>query len=205
MKIEDDVEDTKAVLNNIRNAQVSHELRSWSGLKAPDVSVNYNEACKKRHSGTGHWFVKGTDFNTWLSTPNSFLWLNGFAGCGKSLLSSTAIQLAERHRQQQSRPGKVTSGLAYFYFTFNDESKQDATVMLRSPILQLAGQIKTGEEHLKRLEDSFVDATPPDDELLGTLNAIIRKFEDVYIIVDALDESPKDRHRDDLLDAVQVI
>lgn len=57
MKNEDDVEDTKAVLNRIRNTQVSHELRSWSGLKAPDVSVNYNEACKKRHSGTGHWFV----------------------------------------------------------------------------------------------------------------------------------------------------
>ncbi|KAK0664020.1 ankyrin repeat, PH and SEC7 domain-containing protein secG [Cercophora samala] len=204
--IRDDLEDTKAVLKLIRNSQISHELRSWPGLKAPDVSVNYSEACKKRHPETGHWFVKdGVEFTRWLSEPNSFLWLNGFAGSGKSVLSSTAIQWTEAYRQRMSF-GPVTSGLAFFYFTFNDESKQDTTAMLRSVILQLASQAeKKGEEHLIRLKEVFQDATPPNDALLETLHALIEEFDDIYLILDALDESPKQRHRETLLDTLQEI
>ncbi|KAK0739522.1 hypothetical protein B0T21DRAFT_382536 [Apiosordaria backusii] len=204
--IQDDIEDTKAVLNLIRSSQVASEIRSWPGLKAPDVSVNYNEACKKRHPETGHWFVKdGAEFTKWLDQPNSFLWLNGFAGCGKSVLSSTAIQWTERHRKRNNF-GTVTSGLAFFYFTFNDESKQDTTAMLRSVILQLGGQAgKRGEEHLVQLKDSYRDATPPNEVLLETLHTIVEEFDDVYIILDALDESPKQKHRETLLDTLQEI
>ena len=49
------------------------------------------------------------------------MWLNGFAGSGKSVLCSTAIQFALRYRKSDPKVG-----IAFFYFTFNDESKQEA-------------------------------------------------------------------------------
>ncbi|KAK4178755.1 FAD dependent oxidoreductase-domain-containing protein [Triangularia setosa] len=201
--IQDDIDDMKAVLNLMRRTQVASGTRTW--LKAPDVSVNYREACKKRHPETGHWFVKeGVEFIQWLNQPNSFLWLNGFAGCGKSVLSSTVVEWTERHRKRISS-GYVTSGLAFFYFTFNDESKQDTNAMLRSIILQLANQAKTGEEHLVRLKDAYPDTIPSIEALLDTLNALIEEFDDVYIILDALDESPKQKHRKTLLNTLHEI
>jgi hypothetical protein len=126
--VHDEMQDARALLESIRADQVSSEIREW--LKAPDALINYHEACKKKHPGTGLWFINGPEFNTWLRTPSSFLWLNGFAGCGKSVLSSTIIQHTLHHRR--SNP---STGIAFFYFTFNDESKQNTSAMLRALIL----------------------------------------------------------------------
>jgi hypothetical protein len=190
--VQNDVQDTKALVELMRASQVSSSIKKW--LKAPDASINYNEACKKKHPGTGLWFIKSPQFNTWLSTSNSFLWLRGFAGCGKSVLSSTIIQHTLRHRR--SSP---LVGIAFFYFTFNDESKQDTSAMLRALILQLVSQLKDQDTTLSQLHDSYRGNTPPDQALLDCLHQIINKFDHVYIILDALDESPRHKHREDLL------
>ena len=86
--VQGDIEDAKAVLDLVRATQLSSTIRDW--LKAPDATTNYNDACKLKHPRTGLWFVKGSSFSTWLVKDKSFLWLNGFAGCGKSVLCSTA-------------------------------------------------------------------------------------------------------------------
>jgi hypothetical protein len=90
-------------------------------------------------------------------------------------------------------------GIAFFYFTFNDESKQDTSAMLRALILQLVSQLKDQDTTLSQLHDSYRGNTPPDQALLDCLHQIINKFDHVYIILDALDESPRHKHREDLL------
>jgi len=94
-RIRDDIDDTKSLLGLVRASQVSADIRDW--LKAPDASINHNAACAKKHPGTGMWLVKSHTFTTWLAEENSLLWLNGFAGSGKSVLCSTAIQFTFRH------------------------------------------------------------------------------------------------------------
>ncbi|CAK7231620.1 hypothetical protein SBRCBS47491_007992 [Sporothrix bragantina] len=80
--VQNDTEEIKSLLDLVRADQIAQAVRGW--LQAPDAGVNYNEACKKRHGGTGLWLVKKSPvFLAWLIKPNSFLWLNGFAGCGK--------------------------------------------------------------------------------------------------------------------------
>lgn len=202
--VQDEIQDTKALLELVRADQISAEIRNW--LKAPDASINYNEACKKKYPGTGLWFIKSPEFSTWLRTANSFLWLKGFAGCGKSVLSSTIIQHTLRHRR--SNP---SIGIAFFYFTFNDDAKQDTSAMLRALILQLVPQLQSQHNNnsttktldtLPRLHQNYRGGTPPDAALLDTLHQLITRFDDVYIVLDALDESPRHKHREDLLQAL---
>ncbi|KAJ9662602.1 hypothetical protein H2198_001274 [Neophaeococcomyces mojaviensis] len=123
---------------------------------APDTTIDYNTACAKRHTDTGQWFVQSPAFTTWLQQDNSFLWLYGFAGCGKSVLCSTAIEYAFCHARSQAE-----SAMAFFFFTFNDESKQDASALLRALLLQFSGQISGLDVELTRLQETYQHGTPP--------------------------------------------
>ena len=195
---QDDIADIKLLLDLVRASQISGNIRDW--LKAPDATVDHNAACAKRHHGTGAWFVKSSTFKTWLIEENSFLWLNGFAGSGKSVLSSTAIQFAFRHRR--SNP---SIGIAFFYFTFNDESKQDESAMLRALLMQLSGQLQDGHSHLTSLHDSSKTGIPTSSVLTDYLRRLIQRFHHVYIILDALDESPRNGARENVLDKIEMM
>ena len=185
--VQDDIEDAKAVLDLVRATQISSTIRDW--LKAPDATINYNDACKLKHPRTGLWFVDGSYFSTWLVKAKSFLWLNGFAGCGKSVLCSTAIQYTLRHRRSDPR-----IGIAFFFFTFSDDSKQDASAMLRALVLQLSSQLNDNHALLSRLYDRYRNATPPNQDLEDCMHQLVQGFKHVYIILDALDESPRNKH-----------
>ncbi|KAK4154755.1 hypothetical protein C8A00DRAFT_42499 [Chaetomidium leptoderma] len=183
----------------------SSTVRDW--LEAPDAAIDYDEARKKRYPGTGLWFVEEPDtpswfvedmpFQRWLTKPNSFLWLYGFAGCGKSVLCSTAIQHTFQHQGANPR-----IGVAFFFFTLNDVSKQDLSAMLRALVLQLSGQLNDDHRLLSRLHDSYGSAVPPNQALVDCLRELVREFDHAYILVDALDESPRDKHRKEVLQAL---
>jgi ankyrin repeat domain-containing protein 50 len=190
--LQDNVENTVALLDLVRADQISSKIRNW--LQSPDTSVEYNKTCRKSHPSTGLWFVNGPSFSSWLKRPNSFLWLFGFSGCGKSVLSSTAIQHAFQHRNHDP-----LVGIAFFFFVFDDDAKQDASAMLRALILQLSSQRGDDYRLLSELRDSHPDAIPPNEALIRCLRQLIRAFKDVYIVLDALDESPRGEHRGDIL------
>jgi hypothetical protein len=194
-RIENETEEIKSLLDLVRTSQISSVIRDW--LRAPDAITNYNEACAKRHPATGLWLVRSPTFEAWLEKENSFLWLNGFAGCGKSVLSSTAIQFAFRHRRSDPH-----IGIAFFYFAFNDDSKQDVSGMLRVLLLQLSNQLDDGYTDLASLHDRYRDGVPPVPVLMESLRRLIQKFQDVYVVVDALDESPRYERRERVLDAL---
>ncbi|ETS85999.1 hypothetical protein PFICI_04024 [Pestalotiopsis fici W106-1] len=197
-RITDSVDDVRTVLDLVRSSQVSFEIREW--LKAPDASTNFNEACKMKHAGTGMWFIKSSSFANWLHQSSSFLWLQGFAGCGKTVLCSTAIQHTLRHRRSAK-----DIGIAFFFFTFNDESKQDASAMLRALLFQLTSQLNDTPRALKELRDKYCPGTPPEQALLDCLYKAVREFREVYILVDALDESPRNKYRQSVLECIQDI
>ncbi|KAK2048630.1 hypothetical protein LZ31DRAFT_29063 [Colletotrichum somersetense] len=197
-RVQDEIKDTKAVLDLVRASQLSYEIQFW--LKAPDSSIDFNDACKKKHPGTGLWFVKSSSFISWLEHPMSFLWLKGFAGCGKSVLSSTAVQHAFRHRRSNPKVG-----VAFFSFKFSDDGKQDASAMVRALLLQLSSQLGNTNTALVRLYERYRTATPPDQALLECLHQLLHHFQNIYIVIDALDESPREKHRDAMLQALDEI
>lgn len=197
---QDEIFELKSLLERMNLSQVSSTIRGW--LDAPDASVNHNAACAKRHGETGLWLVKGKAFQSWRDQSNSFVWVNGFAGSGKSVLCSTAIQYT--FREKGHGPGV---GIAFFYFDFNDLSKQTETGVLRALIFQLSGQAKDGDKDLEQLYKSHGSgsSTPSSTALAAYLQRLCQRFINVYILLDALDESPRDDERMSVLDLIATI
>lgn len=197
-QIENEISTVRSLLERTNSSQISFAIRAW--LQAPDASVIHNAVYTKHHPNTGLWFIKSHQFTNWLVERNSFLWLNGFAGCGKSVLCSAIIQHTLHETKHRSKVG-----IAFYYFAFSDESKQDAHGMLRTLLLQLSVQFQEGERELEQLRILSKYSTPSEDLLLQTLRKFLERFQDSYILLDALDECPRDHGREVVLRVIQEI
>ena len=197
-RLHDDIDNVKEIVELVRASQLSSRISQW--LKAPDATINFNEQCLKKSPSTGRWLMDSGAFTTWLEEKDSFLWLNGFAGCGKSVLSSTVIQ----HTLRRSRNNHAT-GIAFYYFTFREEAKQDVGGMLRALLLQLSNQIPDGDAILCDLENRYEKRLPPAPALLSNLQGMCQRFDNVYIILDALDECPRGEKQSELMDVLVEI
>jgi Cdc6-like AAA superfamily ATPase len=112
---------------------------------------------------------------------NSFLWLYGILGCGKTILSSTIIE------HLKSFP---TQPLIYFYFDFTDLEKQTLSGVVRSLISQLYHTCKSAQEPLDALFSSLKNKNtqPSCESLCKALQKMIERAEAVWIVLDAIDE-----------------
>ncbi|TGO46013.1 hypothetical protein BCON_0350g00090 [Botryotinia convoluta] len=130
-----------------------------------DPSQRYQEiATKLRQPGTGQWFTNGDQFKSWLDEKASKLWLYGIR-------------------------------LAFFYCDYKDTKTQDPTNILGSPVKQLA---LAGRRGFAELEACWVNHCPDEDigisnsvsaeHLCELLRDISRYFDNVHLVVDALDE-----------------
>ena len=197
-QIEDEISAVRSLLERTNSSQISFTIRAW--LQAPDAAVNHNAVYAKHHPKTGLWFTDSHQFANWLVERSSFLWLNGFAGCGKSVLCSSIIQHIFRGMKHRSEVG-----IAFYYFTFSDESKQDAHGMLRTLLLQLSVQFQDGERGLEQLRTLSKSSTLSKETLLQTLRKFLEKFQDSYVLLDALDECPRENGREEVLGVIQEI
>ena len=173
--------DTK--VDTLRVNKKHEKIRKW--LSPPDPSSNYNKAAKLRHGSSGSWLLETEPYSNWLLTCEHILWLHGIPGCGKTILSSRVIQDLEG--RCQARPG---STLLYFYFDFNDVEKQRHDTLIRSLVIQLASKVSELPPALESLYSLCLNGTrqPECSALLSVLGRLIEGSEDVYLILDALDE-----------------
>ena len=153
--------------------------------------ANHNRALKKRHPGTGTWFITGEVFANWKRNSNSFLWLYGMPGCGKTVLSSTIIDDVSCH----FRPDP-TVAVIFFYFDFNDNGKQLHEKMLRSLITQLSAKSVDVPQPLELLfaSCSYGTVQPISEAIMHTLREMLQQYTETYVILDAIDEC-KDREK----------
>ena len=156
------------------------KVERW--LSPPDPSTNHNKALQQRHEGSGLWFLQSDAFAKWRTQRNSFLWLNGIPGCGKTILSSAVIK--ELDNTLPSEP------LLYFYFTFNDTSKQTLESMVRSLITQLYYKRRDTWSELDSLFSSCQNGhrQATCESLCKALLHMIEQAKEVWLVLDALDE-----------------
>ena len=160
--------------------QKQEELFRW--LSAPDPSENCNKALDRRQEGTGLWFFQTSLFQKWQIEENSFLWLHGIHGCGKTILSSSIIDYLEK-----ACPERL---LLYFYFDFNDSSKQTLEGLVRSLASQLYRKCKCAQAALDSLFSSHENGRrqPSSKSLFEVFSQMLNQAKDVWIVLDALNE-----------------
>ena len=102
---------------------------------------------------------------------------------------------------------KPSVALAYFYFDFNDTENQKVSTLVSSLVVQLCSKRDDPPEQLvglfKECKQSRRRATMR--ELKTLLSLLVRDLEDVFIVIDALDECPKGYERGELLQLIRDI
>ena len=189
-----ELERTIAKVATSQDATKKEQVLNW--ISCLDPTTNHQQASKLKTPATGQWLLDNREFQAWVQGQDGTsgrLWLHGMLGSGKSILISTVINylknIVTQHRHY---------GLAYFYFDFRENLKQDSIQFLASIVCQLLRSqplLKEAEavydrhhqhqitaSHLKIL---FIEATSMLDK--------------VYIVVDALDEC---KQWDDLQDFI---
>jgi hypothetical protein len=182
----DSIAQIAAQNQRILDAQQSYEFRkivAW--LAPPDPGTNHATARQHHESQTGDWLLKSTQYTNWKTGAASHLWMYGKAGCGKTILSSTAIEDIRDTCQKDA-----DASYAFFYFSFSDKRKQSDGDLLRSLVAQL-GWREPGLSMLRQAYKNARQGVPGPNELEKILLASIRSCSKVYLLVDALDECPE--------------
>ncbi|TFY51087.1 hypothetical protein EVG20_g11172, partial [Dentipellis fragilis] len=176
-----------------------HQCHLW--LSAPDPWINHNAAQEKlSEQSTGKWIFEDQRLVDWLGKSHSSMWLYGMPGGGKSILCSTIIKMLQHHIKS-----KASSALAFFFFDFKDSSKQNFSGLLRSLLGQLSSQSLGASAVLKKVyaEHDNGCRQPNQNDLQSALGQILMDFDDVYIVLDALDECHTDDRERYLLSFVE--
>ena len=156
-------------------------------IDAGDADEAYRANMKLHQHGTGLWFLEeGKPFSTWLAIPCSRLWVHGIPGAGKTILSALAIGKA-------AESVSTTHGIVFYYCSHRNELSRHLTGILRCLVGQLARQ---NRQCMSLLEEKFGPQdhtsvqswTRNDDELEILLRKMLRRFDDVSIVIDGIDE-----------------
>lgn len=153
-----------------------------------DPQSEFEMSKSLRHPLTGLWLTEGADFEEWFSTQKSRIWLTGIPGAGKSVLAGAII--TECLTRTQATPGVA---VAYFFCTYRDKNTHKPSNIMSSIAVQLARQDETAYQVLEQAYDDldsshFLSREPTDDMLVETLDKMCALFNQVYLVVDGLDE-----------------
>ncbi|KAI1362921.1 hypothetical protein F5Y08DRAFT_256521 [Xylaria arbuscula] len=150
--------------------------------------ANLDTSRKLRHPGTGTWLTESPQFQQWIETAGSRMWLSGIPGAGKTVLAGAVIQ---RALERGKNSPKV--GVAFFFCDYKDEKAIVLSNILGALVSQLARQNHKAFDKVKELYDLLhppdgLTRDPDSDLLQDCLEAISKCFDQIILVVDGLDE-----------------
>ncbi|KAG5654901.1 hypothetical protein KAF25_010946 [Fusarium avenaceum] len=177
----------KHTYDNLKTAQARERFNTivkW--MRAPDTSSNLNKALDTRQEGSGQNLIQCEAYQAWKSQLNSFLWLHGIPGSGKTILSSSVIK--------DLQTGPSYRSVIYYYFDFSNNQKQTFDSSLRSFICQLYCKFEDVRSSLNALYDTCMEGyqQPSTDSLEAVFIKMTQPIRELWIVLDALDECSTD-------------
>lgn len=115
------------------------------------------------------------------------------------LCSTTITYISDQGKKEHG------IGLAFFYFQFDDVSKQSDTALIKALLLQLSSQCPAGDAILEKLYKSSQPDEPTTSTYLDFLRQLVERFYQVYIVLDAVNEVPRNHGRDKVLKVLKQI
>ena len=203
---------TKQMANSLRSAEMNHEKRQidkdqkeikeqiMKWLHHPDPVEIHNAACRARNRNvqSGRWLLDGNHFKFFRETPRSFLFLHGNSGCGKTVLCSTIIE------ELRALSGENAHIVAFWYYHKNDKQRTSLNNLVRALISQIMLSSSAVASVVVDMWKSKEQQTPKTSDLVQILQNILieNTNRDIYVVVDALDES-EEAERDELLEMIR--
>lgn len=116
----------------------------------------------------------------------------------KLLIGPSSIVIEDLRLKCNARP---RCPLAYFYFDFNNTAKQELASCLASILAQLYAEVPSKPTQLRKLHDHCSQGKhqPSVDELKQLFVLVTEGLDDIFLVLDALDECPKAGERRQLL------
>lgn len=161
-----------------------------------DFSSKQNQFRNLRKHRTGEWFLKTTEFQTWMRNDNRTLFCPGIPGAGKTLMTSLVVDHLEKHYKD--------ANIAYMYCSFGLQD-QTPEGLFGSIVKQLARKQSPFPKAVKDLYDQHKDNNPRPGlkALREILQSVIPLDSRTFIIADGLDECHNHNGcRDSFLSAV---
>jgi hypothetical protein len=170
---------------------VTHKLNSEDDLKILDwlTPINYgpqhSDMLKMRQPGTGQWFLRSTEFQTWLNSSSQTLFCPGIPGAGKTILTSIVVEELNARFESDE-----TVGIAYLYCNFKRSHEQKIDDLLASLLKQLAERQPILPDEVKDLynQHKTQHTWPSLQDLSRALTSLVSVYSRVFIVIDALDE-----------------
>lgn len=187
--------DVKSILHQSDDTQKEERQKNFKDWLQPhDPSFDYQREKEKRGENTCQWLLESRRFRSWKkASNNSFLWIYGIPGCGKTVLSTAVIRdLKETHESQ-------THALLYFFFAFGEKAKQTRDEMLRAFLFHLYRINEDVGKDMYQFFESIAREQPGTRELVTLFWRVAEKFEHISIVLDGLDEVHEAGHRTELL------
>lgn len=196
---QDGIQDIKSALAQQRQAFDAH-LSSLYSTKEQENIVKFfgsespenrhRTASNLHHPNTGLWLLQDDDFQAWIRGDSPHLWLSGIPGAGKTILASVVIEEAWKHSEI------ALKAVAYFYCDYKDTNSQDPLMVMGSLATQLAQQSVESFELLRGLYQRYhppgrMPMTADVPSLVEVIKQMTMKFEEVFLVVDGLDECGK--------------
>ena len=185
--------------------EIREKILDW--LAHPDPSKIHNTVSQARKSeGTGRWFLDGAAYRKFKEVPQSFLWLHGDSGRGKSVLCSAVINDLRAIQHQRHR-----ISLAYWYFSVNDAERRTLQNFLRALLTQLTTNFAAPHSLVNFWEaNDRGRITPRDSDLFSILQDMYKDIvvsegpTTFFVVIDALDES-SESDREKVLDTLKQV
>lgn len=187
--------DTVRRTNQIQEALSESERREvFKWLEDVDPSSLHHRAQDNYEPGTCDWAIRLPEWTEFLSGKEHCLWIHGIPGAGKTILASQLIDEIEKHCQS-SDSGRLMSVWYYYYFGHNQD---ESTSLLKWILSRLCREANEVSDHIWKLFK--YGGTPSLEDLLIAIELELERFDEVYITVDAIDES---KPREDLLKVIR--
>jgi hypothetical protein len=138
---------------------------------------------------SGSWFLKSDQYLDWMdpTKPNRVLWCPGLPGAGKTVMASLVIDqlTADAARFRQSHENSI----CWLYLGHADAKVRPGALL--AALLRYMVRLSENIPHcVEKLYQKHLEAktSPTDDSIMSCLIEICQGKENIFLIVDAMDE-----------------
>ncbi|KAL0631967.1 hypothetical protein Q9L58_009170 [Maublancomyces gigas] len=151
-----------------------------------DFEDDHETFFSKRYGDTGSWLIESQAFTDWLDADkSSVLWCYGRPGAGKSVLASLIVDTISAQYALDDR-----AGLGFMYYKYQNREAQKFKDIIPALVKQLCQKKHVLATEVKELyrqysrQDQFLSQA----KCQALLMEVSESFEQVFIVIDALDE-----------------